>query len=99
MIATRVSCTPKVTDATARANRAFELTPLGLPEHLRAFSGFIRGTSLNFNAFGIKFLHYLPTQAFQLSMKGLERPKDLLLDNYERTLVFGKKGQNGFSTC
>ena len=34
----------KVTDATGRANRAFELTPWGLPEHLslklRAFSGF-----------------------------------------------------------
>ena len=45
---------------------------------------------------GIKFLQYLPTQAFQLSMKGLERPKDLLLDNYERTLVFGKKRSKRF---
>ena len=53
------------------------LTPLGLPEHLRAFSGFYSKDF--FYAFGIKFLQYLPTQAFQLSMKGLERPKDLFI--------------------
>ena len=47
----------------------------------RAFEGFfgVLFEGLILMHFGIKFLHYLPAQAFQLFMKGLERPKDLFI--------------------